>query len=296
MTDICEELVGDFEGEVEDMDAPVMPHRRQSRDGSFRNIAGVKRKHSSSVLTTANISQDKDRNKSIDERLGQEMFDKACADMIPKYELTKTEEVHQIVRFSPVEFLDLADRAMQNLIASIRPKLTFCFKGQAGTFRKKKGFAEAYVSSDFDWSELLSHLCHVQFAEKQLTFSTNFVSSKDGHTLTNGSFSFSMHRRDQIRTLLQVVEETPAALQTSPDFYLQVESVSESTSLDTLKLLFPFLPYPSEGRGYKSKEDFKGPINMCYRSKAQMEAVYNCFRDFEIDGYPLKVTKPRPAG
>merc|ERR1712154_108176 len=127
------------------------------------------------------------------------MFDKSCADMVPKYELTNAkEQVHQKVRFSPVEFLDLVDRAMQNLLATVKPKIAFCFKGQAGTFRKKKGFAEVYVSSNFDWAELLSHLCHVQFTEKQLKFTTDFVSSKDGHSLTNGSFSFSMKRRDQV--------------------------------------------------------------------------------------------------
>jgi len=42
------------------------------------------------------------------------------------------------LRFSPVEIADLAENSMQDLMRS-QPNLSFCFRRQAGKFKKKKG-------------------------------------------------------------------------------------------------------------------------------------------------------------
>jgi len=225
---------------------------------------------------------------ALDSRFSEDMFDRISTKFKPKgfggY-CTK-------VRVTPVVILDMADPAMQELIKFHQTNICFFFKGQAGKFRKKKGYAEIYVEKDKDWYTALHHLCKVNFDEERIKIQVSIIKVSDNKLHAQGSYVIRRSRPEKIQKLCEdiKVDDTRPA---NKEFFLTIPEIPDDISLPHLRYFLPFLPtlVTDKCEPIKSKPGFKGPIRMCYKDSAQVKSVSDIFADYTVNNQSLSIIR-----
>jgi hypothetical protein len=253
--------------------------------------AEVKQEDEKDVKKPMPCSEEECRN--IDTDLVEEMMKSVKKEIMPR-------NAEYTVRFSPVELADLAEDSVQKLVLS-QPSLAFYFKRQ-GKFKKKKGYAEVYLTQMQDARLFIQKLVQIQLIEQnmEVTLTVSRPNKRDEVLSLIISLSYTGPLQKVVKNtadatkVLHGVKKEPA----------KVEKVPAATNALLLRAVFPFAAEVIFSPDQKKVQSgYKGPVNIYYASKSLKEAVLDCCSGFTYNGFPIltdytqkaQVTKTKQA-